>query len=80
MASACEEGSRGQRGVKQLQATARCALQAEKTEHSGNVVLLWRPLKNVVSLKSPTFQREFVFKLELELIFPLVGHLAPLRE
>lgn len=37
------------------------------------MVLLWRPLKNVVSLKSPTFQMEFLFKLELEVNIPTGG-------
>lgn len=73
MASACEEGSRGQRGIKQLQGAARCALQAEKTEHSSNVVLLWRPLKDVVSLKSPSFQMEFLFELEPGVNIPTGG-------
>lgn len=73
MAGACKDRSRGQRSTKQLQGTARCALQAEKTEHRSNMVLLWRPLKNVVSLKSPTFQMKFLFKLELEVNIPTGG-------
>lgn len=65
MASTVRRGP-GVREVPNNYRAQQDVLQAEKKEHSSNVVLLWRSLKNVVSLKSPTFQVEFLFKLELE--------------
>lgn len=80
MASACEEGSRGQRSTKQLQGTARCVLQAEKTTQQKCGPAL-EALEECSVFENPHFSSgisfffflEFLFKLELEVNISTAG-------